>query len=823
MSITLRSDLTRPLNKTEVDGNWQEIKDLSSIENGKGASKVAIEDAAGNFTSTTVEGALAEISAGAAGIWTELSPGAYYDGSITVGKATFENYSAIPTIIQCGDQAIWSATKLPSSSGFSEFLQNAYWDGTAGAYKYINDGPASLHGQANGYHYFWVAASGTAGDNVSFSEALTFNPTGDVSGTIIKDEDTMSSDSATHLATQQSIKAYVDSNSHWTQINNDIYYDVTGGGVVLGHSSPQEWHTGWQYIEVGKWGSVSASDSSGVMDIARNYYNATTNADTRIDAGYAQALHFEPATGEITLRVSASDVLGSTITWIDALTIGPTGTISGISIKDDDTMADNSALHLATQQSIKAYVDNNTIDSSGVTYEALNTNGDVGTSAGTLAIGNHTHSGVYEPADATILKDADIGVSVASEGHTHEGTEVLSTAVTDGYVLTADGAGNSVWEASAGGGSSTLDGLTDTTITSIASGEVLKWNGSAWINNTLAEAGISATSHNHSGVYEPADATILKDADIGSTLQAYDADLTVLGGLAKTDSNFIVGNGATWVAESGATARASLGLTIGTDVQAYSATNALTSDITYGTLNTNGDVGTGAGQLAIGDHTHATYAPLASPTFTGNPTAPTATAGDNDTTIATTAFVTTAVAAVSSPWEESTSYATDIVFSTGVVGIGVTFTQNWAATSYALEVGDRGSLSYTSNATYTSHNFYYNAGDKFLTTGWASQYAMFGINGAHTFKVSSASGTAGAAITWTTGLQVVAGGDCLTGTNAALATTATAGFLYIPVTNGAPTGTPTNAGVNNAAIVFDRTNNKLYVYDGGWLSTAALT
>jgi len=33
----------------------------------------------------------------------------------------------------------------------------------------------------------------------------------DVSGTAIKDEDDMSSDSATHLATQQSIKAYVDS------------------------------------------------------------------------------------------------------------------------------------------------------------------------------------------------------------------------------------------------------------------------------------------------------------------------------------------------------------------------------------------------------------------------------------------------------------------------------------------------------------------------------------------------------------------------------------------------------------------------------------
>lgn len=40
------------------------------------------------------------------------------------------------------------------------------------------------------------------------------------------------------------------------------------------------------------------------------------------------------------------------------------------------------------------------------------------------------------------------------------------------------------------------------------------------------------------------------------------------------------------------------------------------------------------------------YAPKASPVFTGNPTAPTPAANDNDTSIATTAFVTTAVAAV---------------------------------------------------------------------------------------------------------------------------------------------------------------------------------
>jgi len=39
----------------------------------------------------------------------------------------------------------------------------------------------------------------------------------------------------------------------------------------------------------------------------------------------------------------------------------------------------------------------------------------------------------------------------------------------------------------------TITELNDTTISSIGSGELLKWNGSAWINQTLAEAGIAAS------------------------------------------------------------------------------------------------------------------------------------------------------------------------------------------------------------------------------------------------------------------------------------------------------------------------------------------
>lgn len=52
----------------------------------------------------------------------------------------------------------------------------------------------------------------------------------------------------------------------------------------------------------------------------------------------------------------------------------------------------------------------------------------------------------------------------------------------------------------------------------------------------------------------------LQTSDIGSSVQAYDVDLNTLAALDHSDGNFIVGNGTTWAAESGATARSSIGL-----------------------------------------------------------------------------------------------------------------------------------------------------------------------------------------------------------------------------------------------------------------------
>ena len=74
-------------------------------------------------------------------------------------------------------------------------------------------------------------------------------------------------------------------------------------------------------------------------------------------------------------------------------------------------------------------------------------------------------------------------------------------------------------------------------------------------------------------------------AATGVSVQAYDADLTAIAGLAKTDSNFIVGNGTAWVAENAATARASLGLGTAaiTASTAYLAAGTSTTGVAEGT------------------------------------------------------------------------------------------------------------------------------------------------------------------------------------------------------------------------------------------------
>jgi hypothetical protein len=77
---------------------------------------------------------------------------------------------------------------------------------------------------------------------------------------------------------------------------------------------------------------------------------------------------------------------------------------------------------------------------------------------------------------------------------------------------------------------------------------------------------------------------------VGTDVQAFDAGLTDIAGLAVTDGNIIVGNGTNFVAESGATARTSLGLGTASDVQFDSFGVGTAASGTTGEIRATNDV-----------------------------------------------------------------------------------------------------------------------------------------------------------------------------------------------------------------------------------------
>ena len=165
-----------------------------------------------------------------------------------------------------------------------------------------------------------------------------------------------------------------------------------------------------------------------------------------------------------------------------------------------------------------------------------------------------------------------------------------SSPSADGHIKTISGANETLsttvptilirkgnyWYGYGGGVVNAVSDIGDVTITSIASGELLKWNGSAWINQTLAESGIAAASHTQA-------ASTITDFDTevanNSAVAANTAKVT-----NATHSGDVTGSGALTIADNAVTLAKMAG---GTDGEL----------ITY---DANGDPAT----VAVGTATH---------------------------------------------------------------------------------------------------------------------------------------------------------------------------------------------------------------------------
>ena len=221
--------------------------------------------------------------------------------------------------------------------------------------------------------------------NADVSGTLTYGSLSDgaITITAFVDEDNMSSNSATLVPTQQSVKAYVDAQLTASDL------DIQG-------------------------------DSGGAFDIDLDDETLTIAGGTGIDTS-----------GTGTTLTVAIDSTVATLAGSQALTnktltspVINTG-VSGTAILDEDDFASDSATQLATQQSIKAYIATQ-VAASDTLAELSDTNISTPSSGQIL---------IYDGSDSFDNKTVSGDVTISSTGATTIGSGAVETAMLNANVI----------------------------------------------------------------------------------------------------------------------------------------------------------------------------------------------------------------------------------------------------------------------------------------------------------------------------------------------------------------------------------------------------
>jgi hypothetical protein len=367
--------------------------------------------------------------------------------------------------------------------------------------------------------------------------------------TAILDEDNLSSNSATALATQQSIKAYVD--AQVTAQDFDFSAD-SGGALSIDLDSEAMTFTGGTGIDTsGSGNAVTFAIDSTVAtltgsqtltnktltspDINGGTVDGATIATSDITVGSGKTL--DVSAGTLTLadnQISGNKVEGGTIaaTTITDLTFGSLndGTITVTAFVDEDNMASDSATLVPTQQSVKAYVD------SQVTAQDL----DLATDSGTIAI--DLDSETLTVSGGTGIDSSATGnavtIAIDSTVATLTGSQTLSNKTLSAPVVS----GNLTTDGLIDGRDVATDGTKLDTIESSATADQTDAEiKTAYENNSDTNAFTDAEKTKLSGIEASADVTDTANVTAAGALM--DSELTseasvkaLNQGVATTDS-----------------------------------------------------------------------------------------------------------------------------------------------------------------------------------------------------------------------------------------------------------------------------------------------
>jgi len=438
------------------------------------------------------------------------------------------------------------------------------------------------------------------------------------------DEDNMASNSATKLPSQQSVKAYVDSqvasenelsemndvtisgvaNNHFLKYNStsskwenasvtaasaagsDTEVQFNDGGVIgsdtgLTYNKASNTLTTTTFVGAltGQASSIANHDTDALSEGSSNLYytSARANADfdtrlaTKSTTNLSEGTNLYYTDARFDTRFTSKDTgdlsEGSNLYFTNARADARADARITATLIDEDNMATNSATRLPSQQSVKAYVDaqiltkDNTDEMTEGSTNLYFTNARADariTNAGVTGAkvtnwdtaygwGNHAGAGYltsvpaqsfasltgkpttiagYGITDAYDDSDFDTRLASKNTANLTEGTNLYYTnaradariaaatlttlsdvdavvAGDDGKVLYYDHSSTSFkWKVDAAGGGS-ISALSDTTISGASNGQVLKYNGSAWVNaaDSGGPADTDALSEGSSNLY----------------------------------------------------------------------------------------------------------------------------------------------------------------------------------------------------------------------------------------------------------------------------------------------------------------------------------
>ena len=349
---------------------------------------------------------------------------------------------------------------------------------------------------------------------------------------------------------------------------------------IKDYSTTQANNTSLNSIAVGE-GMLPSNLNNAIralMKNTRDWFNDAQwieygDGDASYTATYVSATSFKIAGADVTSNYHAGRRIK-----ITASTPGTIfGTISSSSFSTDTTVVvsfDSGTLSNETISHVylAALTKTNTSIPEGVIATATLADGSVTTAKlaadavnGTKIADDSINSEHYVDGSIDTAHIADLQITTAKiAADAVYGTKIADDSINsehyvDGSIDTAHIADSQITTAKIADTNVTTAKIADSAITSA------KINDGAIVNADInASAAIDATKI-HDGTISNTEFGHLNGvtSNIQSQLdarEASNASLTAIGALATTDGNFIVGSGSTWVAETGSTARVSLGL-----------------------------------------------------------------------------------------------------------------------------------------------------------------------------------------------------------------------------------------------------------------------